>query len=1201
MEKINNNIDSVKSWNQKNIISQAQKAFVEQKLENDLTFFDSLNADEIFNNFKKFLNSKPKFRDLALNISWYSQDQKEILSEQIKDENLKSLFIRKKWLKDLEKIFVKEYDNLDLSKIIREISLLSFMDLKSLLKSEQKRMDFLKSKSILDEKNFLNSKKIDLKNILENIKIKKDIFEKLPQEQKEYLFYLFNNKKAVDLNSLEIILETIKDKESRSNLIKYFISNISLADLEKHNILPSNTKKIISKSIKDNLWVSLEKAEEIYEDLDKEDLFLSTEDLKNVDLSSFLDDSSFKKKIVDEYNSDLKNAWIDENNFSELNLDKNWKIHEAFISMIKYDPNIKQNLREQINLLQVWNIIELTSSQESWQKKWYYYIKKVDVWNSKDTKSMVLENITANNWMKKIWEWIDETHSYSNFYKLLEKVSSSDPENPFSMNFTNKANLKSSWVEEVIDSWDEIGNYEEFVKAIDSIDSEWKNAWLTEKWTVIYSKKDNFVFEITNINKALKTITIDQGGKYWKETISFAKFYDVLKNSDWDLTRNKKMNNFSDFALENPDFWNFKISGWKLYSKDKEEIKYLSWEGWKAIYINEIWENSISYSLWDIKEEKKWKKTIKNFDWKDWKAYNFNQLSQDIKKFWLIPNHKNEIKNDENDKLKRKGSFLKKFLSGLSISEILNSAEIIWDGIKKKLERWNRLKSLKFAQKFWFLFWKDFESSIKSSAEQEEKNLIEEIKWNLQALDSKPMIDQIKEILQNKDSEQYEVIAALFAVLKYWSLYPKDLSQYSWSFIWYKALWGTEEFKQQEMKKIENLKRASWKKEHINFTEEVLIQNWLKKLGSQAWWEKVRSKLWKDYAKELSSGVSSQLEDWKENAAKKITYDWRISEFIWNLSWREYATALWTIETIFWKTSNPVDAQAVPFILATSWYWKDFWEEHVKKVQWLVFTTPYVALNYWYSKEWHEKFKRLIYAIIEKSPKIENKSKMKSDYDKVLNSENVVQKSYSFWKEYWTVLADYMNFKDPMVALKKDETSEFKDYYETAKWVWWDWEYSPESKEIEIWVYNNNPVAIAWNSNVLWSLRWTATGWFNWDLWKNTFNMFMETLKSIKNGDGPVETKKELFKEVFMPFERYVAEIHGQFINKLSTVQHPIYAELVVNWLDLVKTQTKWPDYDAQIERIFYNFMNSYTLKSDSQKTVKNTKLSIEDILSSNI
>lgn len=1183
--------ENVNVWNsQKNesSISDAQKLFVTEKLESNMKFFDWLKVEEIFSEFRKFLNSKSKYRDLALKISSFNDEQKNSLDEQIKQEKLKVLFLRKKNLKDLENIFRREYDSLNISKVSQKLSSLSIIDLSSLIKSDAKRRNFLKeNKFFSSEQKLLDSRKIDEKNILENIKITKSSLKKLDEGSRTRLFYIFNNYSKINFSDIESIIQALSDKKSKINLLKYFVSKISVADLEKNNLLNSTRKDKLIKSISNTLWINENEAKNIYSSLDRNQVFLDVDDLENSDLEWLLDDNAFKKMIIDEYNSDLEDAWFSEKSSLNLVPDSKWNLHNSFISFVINDSNISPEIRANIWKLQKWNYIEISK----WDKKWYYFVKEVDKWKSTSSKVLVLENITANGWVKRLGTWNNESFTYENFYKLLEKTSLSNGNSKIT--FFDAESFKSRWIEEKIDSSEEIESYEDLIKWLDDIDSEGKNFWLSENETVILDAESGFVFLIEKIDKWRKQIVINQWWN-WNKKFSFREFYSAMKSSGKKLKRDKKINSFSELISSLSSYKSFswlELKNWKIYdknSKDKAPITSFLWI-WKWLVIDDISENDVNYVIWDLKENKKWKKEL--IKWQ--KTNNFSQLFQDIKLNDL--SFDSSLDKEINNAPKTKWSLFKKIMSWLSIAEIIGSFEIVVDWIKKRLQRWNRLKSLKLAQKLGWVLGKEMELYLKSIAEQEEKWLIEEISEHLKKLDSWDMIKQVLEIVKNRDSEQYEIIAAMMAVTKYGNLYPKWLKDYAWSFMWYKLLWGTETIKK-DFEKTFNWNLKPWDKEYRNFTEEELMIYYLKQLWIK--W-KVRWKLWKDFASALNNWTSEEYESWANQTWNHNTFLARYNEFEWFLKAREYAWAIWALEKVLWKNGNAVNMNKAPFVLAISWYWKYLNSTLVKKLQVLSLKTPYSSIWFSQSENHSNRYKNLIRDIIKNW--YPDDKKMLSDYENMLNlkwwySGDIVVSAWKFWDIYWEKIAKHLSFNSSMIFDKKSKVSSFKDFYDTSEWVFTDGSYSIPDEDFADWVLNNNNLTSFW----VWLSKISSDA--TWGFWrepsKDYYMMYLKHLEEIKSYPASEEEKKAIFMKTFWPLEQRIRDLSWFWANKpgQDLTDSPITDELYKRGLSIAKKwEREWIDYEKFLERNFYNFINRPTLSV--WDTLKSTKLSINDLL----
>gem|GEM_PF-2727308 len=146
---------------------------------------------------------------------------------------MKILFMRKNSLSQLSKIYLNEYKNLDAVELDKKLAKKSIVELANLLKSDENRRKFLKeSKLFSSSDEVLKNKLVDEENLLKNINIKAEDLKKLDSEQKDRLSYLFNEYKKIEFSDLEGILSVL-DKDSKENLLKYFLKQISIEDLEK--------------------------------------------------------------------------------------------------------------------------------------------------------------------------------------------------------------------------------------------------------------------------------------------------------------------------------------------------------------------------------------------------------------------------------------------------------------------------------------------------------------------------------------------------------------------------------------------------------------------------------------------------------------------------------------------------------------------------------------------------------------------------------------------------------------------------------------------------------------------------------------------------------------------------------------------------------------------------------------------------------
>ncbi len=982
--------------------------------------------------------------------------------------------------------------------------------------------------------------------------------------------------------------------------------NISLYELEKLNLLTPELEKTIFENFQTDAkkiitWINLEELKAIFNSIDKEKYFVNLGNIsfdKNV--SDYLFSERLKKRIVTKYNDDIEINNSLEESFLQ-NITPEWKeqnIHPGFVSMIKEDENISPYIRNTIDNFKVWSILTIENIDKQGKKSVsYYLVKKLDHWSVAESKMIILEDITLDSWYRQDLKWPEEKFLYEKFYNLLLDISNAENKN-LSIKFYQKEDLDDK---ELVPE-DKIKNSSQLKNRLDTIDSEGSTINFDPSEMVIEDDKNNFVFLIEKIDDTWVFVN------EWKAIthVSFNDFYDVFKEGD--LKRARKVNDFNDFKI----FWNTegieKFGNLALWWKNKDKIvldsdiknvdtnsvdypwiRYFVWSDGTSIKINSISENSVDFVIWEFKENEDWK-IFKTSSWQN-RGNNFSQLFFEIKKHKMTPYTKNINNIDKTEEeliweKNMKWSLLSRRMSKMSISDMITAFKFFPDTIKKNMERWNRLKALKFAQNMAKgVAWSDsqFYLSMKSSAEQEEKSLTDEIVNNLKSLGSQDMIKQIEKILFNKDSEEYELVAAMMTVIgKYWSLYPKHLKKYSGSLIWYKRLWWTNEFLRKHKEEIDNAKSPEWKPQPIYFTEERLVESWLWKRAKN--WT-IRSRLDKDYGWALAWGMNDEMDDWAMKAGNKITTEWRISYFLWELKNLGYANAVWAIDKVLWKNASSFEMNAVPFVLAVTEYSKNFDQVLLNKVMWMWFSSPFVTLLFNKDSDSLNLYSNFIRELIkDKLPEAsEDFEAMKS----MKNPEEKVKAAYKFWTSYWKTLNEYISLRDPYVAMKSDENPVYDNYYKFLRWVHSDPEFNVKDDDITIWVYEKNPIALShW-----WITKISSDP--TWGLWRPTskeiYMMYINELKKLRKYDleenwVTEDQRKKVFKETFEFFSDYIKDVSWRF-SKFEWEWNPIIDVMVNELWAWLYDKDKYLDKQDYLEKSYYKFINH-----DNNKKINNTQ-----------
>lgn len=1221
---IENNNFEPESNNNLDILAKAQIDFIWTKLQNNINYFDLKSSnilDKIWNDFKVFINTSNNYKKLWVDYMSYTDEQKNTINSQIKTEIIKNLYPRENNISKLSDIYKNDYNFSSklFTKVINTIKEDNLWNIIKLLKSWVYRDEYLiKNNLFSDENELFNSKKDIKEDFLWKIDIKESEFNKLSKERQNFLYWLFKQTSQIILDDLDDLFLVLSES-SKVSLLKYFFSSLSLDEIEKTWLLDNVTKNELKEKIKNNLQkydtnLSNDDLEEIYNNLDKSDIFINLDDLDNNLLKWLVSNKDIKDKLLREYNKwinysddlDTKDSIYDNLNAVWVNND----INNSFIEYVQKDKDIKLEIRDNISNLNEWNYIEL----ELWKNRWTYLIKKTDEWKIKNSKSIVLEDISAIWGIKKQWKWVEKKYDYNDFYNILKTIST-DKEKKYSINFLDKKTFEAKDIPEIAED-NNIQTIIELKNKLDLVDVKWKDIEFSID-KMVFSWKDKnweFIFNIDSIDEINKSIVIDEWNN--KRTISFENLFTIFKNNKEKVFRKKKNNNLDDAIedlsaswLDSFDWLTFNSKNELVPKKEKDNkdykwVKYLIWSSWnKAIYIDKIKDGQIKYYLWTYKEwqksdkEKgiKWKNDI--FKW-DYYSTNFTQFTTDIKNNNIVfDNKKSEELENKQEEINMKSSWFKRFMAGLSIMEIYEAFKFFPETIKAKLERWNRLKSLKLAKAIaWTLSSKDwdFYLTMKAKAAEEEKKLREEKMNELWSLWSKDMLKQIEEILLNKDSDPADLIASMFKVVaKYWTLYPKSLKKYKWSLIWYKRIWWAKEFELEYRKWLNEAKSPSWKPNPVSFTEERLIESFL--------WDQEKSwKVWprtdKEFWNNLSAWIKEELEDWAMKSWNKATTSWRIDYFMWELWNLTFANAIGSLPKIFAKNDSAVDMHAAPFVLAISWFWKDLDQSLLNQLMDLAFTTPYTSLYFTKSEKEIKLYQKFIWKIID--TKYKDNKWMKNAFDsmlKITNPWSRVDAIASFWNKYWDLLIDSITLKDWFVLANKD-IREFWDYYDALQWIQTDDEFVPKEDDIKIWIFDRSPVAMTWW--LVWKIQSDTVWGFWWKVSKKIYKMYLSSLIDMKNNSNlDIEKKKKIFKTIFAKFENRVREVIWRFKEWDSIWSLPIIDWLIENNLQICNNNCKWDWYETFLDKSFENFMNWNI--NNLWDAENDTKIDIDDILNS--
>ena len=750
-----------------------------------------------------------------------------------------------------------------------------------------------------------------------------------------------------------------------------------------------------------------------------------------VDLKLYNSDD-FKEIIKDEENFEVSYDSIDSVSVEDLKEDK--KLQE------KVKNELIEAKRSKIENLEK----ELSSVEEElsllWKKEWIY----------KDLSSDELEEKKKilNTKKQKLELFIQDEK------KEINKLSDDDLD-----------------IEELA----VFNNFNNLVKKIDNLDSDWKSLGL-EKWIEIEFKDEkwNYIsFEVVWINKEIddQSIVLKNVRSAKEETISYEDFYQAFKKNK--AKRVEKINTFQDFLNKNSEdeSWkNLKIKSWELIQEDVEfndenwnrqtedkKIEYLVWDKWELIKIEDFWDWELEVRFWELEteEKEKWKDKKINHNiklTKDTEKISYNELQKLISEKKYVPDweiwKKFKTKYPEDYQNDLKWSFSARFWNRKSIAELIQWWKMLVDGITESLKRWNDIRAAEFA--LWIskiLLPGEIAEDFEAQVEMNQSEAMEKELTKLWKIDSKKATSRVLKWIKNKDTPEFRKEAGLMYMAKYWVLYAKMLAPYKWSFLWYEALWGR--VWDELYKKVQNEALREW----LPFDEKELLIQLLTAQSRGELKPKRRSKFYKEFKWKIAAGFNDENNDWYNDAKDKRTIGQIIQWWMWEVyGWTLPNGLAWARRAVE-KWGSLEDMNHIYFTLIYSWALYDAPSnilENQLKTDWQWWNSMLLA---WFGSTlwWQKLFNKTVKDLSLKIARVEpNKyPDIDSDALEIYNAYNnksiphneKIEKTEKFWKKYWKVLsrALYMVDDDNTEYAKTDKLiffwrdHEFKEYYNSVK------------------------------------------------------------------------------------------------------------------------------------------------------------------------
>lgn len=1237
-------------------IDSAIKSFINFKLNKweNLDYYNAVSWD--LENFFTW-----KFKEEFIKYTQWNKDFKNIKIEEI--ENKKWVFVQEImsfWIpyeskrNALKEIIKREYEdsvnNIDSNNTINfKIKNLGVKNLEELIENWGKRDSFIKSLF----KNKAPVKK-DFLSFMENMKID---YEKLSKEQFEALISI-RNWDYIDQDQLTHILSLFKnDLEAKQNIVKTFYSSISLKKLKTLWVITDKeATEAIKKLINEN--ESLKKYKN-HLNQDENQTILDKIDLEDIIIPTYLFPESVLDRILDkDLLSTLEkeyNKLIDEVRSKEekmkFQLDNSWKITPDFIKKVKENEQLSKKI-SWIEKLKNWVVFKTAIKNEHWEEEaGYFRIDWLDTGVIYETKTLTISNLTNGWWIFKNENNIyPELLTYDIFYKFLEKLE-------------NWIFIEGDVFGEKIKKWEikqeinenEINTLEELNEKLDEEDEKWKQykvevgmSFETTKSGPEHSEK--WVFSITKIDKNSGKIWITNWqNEEWPFT--YVQFFNWFQAQIWDnWWRIQSVNNVEWFLSAIQNNSDEKLKKWfkelivhnsKIIPQDRKDdkdfgwIEYFVWDDKKAIRITEIkdWKVKLStgeYTEWLMKKNKKTDKDEKQPDSykqkgkESWIWYEmFYLLVKNYKSVPKIP--VKPVKQEaEKDWPAVKWWLFKSYLAGKSVFDLVKWWKQFIDAIKHKLEQWSKLKAAEFAYSLWknLHLPDDMLLDLKSSVQKSNHSVMEEIMWEISNLGWSDRMDRIRSVLENNWSQIYELQAVLLVTLKkYWILYPGWLSQYKWSYFWYKRFWWVVNDK----KFLEIKKNIEWSWEQ--FTEETLLREYFREPEVKARYN-IKELFWIDIKNSWREWRESQIDTWNKDTKGLLTLDARIEYAVNKLKAWEYYHVVSAIKNIWWKWWSWVEMNKIPFLLLMSGATKRLSQDEVSELRWhFISWQSFPAL--WFINSW-ENIKLFQDVILKLSEW--QWWKMAEDAKKLVKKErsgNYSEKELvwdlaKFWDEYWAILSPKLTLtKDPEIFLKKDEPGniEYKLYYDSLKWMTTDDWYNLDKKDAlwnHVYDYDHSLMALTWVKQFL--EKWISSIRHDWTMDKHSSHIFEQVIKwmkNIKNYSSKDSKKDEVYKKkLYFEYTKGIMEFLSEKISNIeSFMETDTWITLLNQWipLDLLSKDNKsdipmkerirdW-HFDWKINIWLQKYLSWWA--KISKKSAKDTtnvfEWKIEDILSRDI
>ncbi|MFK7779987.1 MAG: hypothetical protein QM490_02470 [Candidatus Gracilibacteria bacterium] len=614
----------------------------------------------------------------------------------------------------------------------------------------------------------------------------------------------------------------------------------------------------------------------------------------------------------------------------------------------------------------------------------------------------------------------------------------------------------------------EHNNFNDLLEKIDSLDPEGKRLGF-RKGIIIESchgKSKGQLFEVIGINNSIEGSNFDEtivlkshNGAI--ETIRYESFFQNFKDNK--VKRIEKINTFDKLLINNG--WNdeYEVKNSDLVQKSvvfngktkDKTIEYLVSEKGDLIKIESIGNNEVEVFFGEYSEgteNKRTKKTNNKIKLDSSSSrLSLNELSKLIKDNKYLPDWKigknytfENIDGYQNDITP---NFLTKFVSRASIKELMLGGKMIIDGIEDYFKRGNEVMAAELALKMSILMPKDMGEDFMAQTEMKSAEAMDKELTALGKIASGPASERVLRWLKNKNTPEYKKEAGLLFVSKYGILYPKELSEYNGSFLWYEALGGRIGDARYEKEKLKAGKSG------LPFDEKELLIGFLG--GQSLGYEPIkrRSKFYKEFKGKMAGGFSEEYSDgYKDAKDKRKLGDLNEGGF-GEMEGNTIPNAIGWAKRAAEKGGSLKEMNEIYFTLIFSGALYNIGSNTLEKLKdhWTLEGNGMIFSLFGSTLTTQKIFNKTVLSVSKEIEKVEGgkyggiSTKANEIFDLANNTgknfKEKIEKTRDFWETYGEVLSRTLHMTDDkdvsfaktdkIIAFGKD--SEYKDYYNFIK------------------------------------------------------------------------------------------------------------------------------------------------------------------------